>query len=45
MGPAAAFLLDQGRPEQQFQDRCDLKTIQKTCSLFGLDPVSGFDRY
>lgn len=40
-GAAAAFLLaEQGRHQQQFQDRCDMKTIQKTCSLFGLDPVS-----
>jgi len=38
-GAAAAFLLaEQGRHQQQFQDRCDMKTIQKTCSLFGLDP-------
>jgi len=23
---------------ETFHDRCDMKTIQKTCSLFGLDP-------
>jgi dachs protein len=40
-GQAAAFLLaEQSRHEQHLQDRCDMKTIQKTCSLFGLDPVS-----
>ena len=34
--------VDQGRLEgsnPEFHDRCDMKTIQKTCSLFGLDPV------
>ena len=32
---------EQGRLEgsPEFHDRCDMKTIQKTCSLFGLDPV------
>jgi len=32
--------VDQGRLEgnPEFHDRCDMKTIQKTCSLFGLDP-------
>ena len=44
-GAAAAFLqAEQGRHEQALQDqllhdKCDMKTIQKTCSLFGLDPV------
>ena len=49
-GVGAGFLLtDRGRASEQtggrledapeFHDRCDIKTIQKTCSLFGLDPV------
>ena len=46
-GVGAGFLLtDRGRASEgrledapEFHDRCDIKTIQKTCSLFGLDPV------
>merc|ERR1719436_1652454 len=43
-GAAGAFLqAQQGRhhqtsQDQQLHDKCDMKTIQKTCSLFGLDP-------
>jgi len=40
-GSAAAFLTGEQSRQEQFhlgQDRCDMKTIQKTCSLFGLDP-------
>ena len=30
-----------GQPSSQLQsDRCDFRTIQKTCALFGLDLVS-----
>lgn len=31
-----------GTPPPDVMDRCDQKTIQQTCSLFGLDLVSHF---